>query len=126
MRNPKPFWMNFTDLSKSHYKYEPQYYRTNYKLYYVRSTITCQTIHNNTPDIIILDKTIKGAYSVHIPIPNRHNLHSTITEKLQEYMYRHKTISNKITVTSNGLCNTTSTIHNEHYSKQITQNFTAA
>jgi hypothetical protein len=102
------------------------FHNTNYKLYYVRSIITCQTIHNNTPDIIILDKTIKGAYSVDIPIPIHHILHCTITEKLQKYTYRHKTRSNKITVTENGLYNTTSTIHNVHYSKQITPNFTAA
>lgn len=43
---------------------------TNYKL--VHNHLS--TIHNNTPDIIILDKTTKWAYTVDIPIPNRHNL----------------------------------------------------
>jgi hypothetical protein len=33
----------------------------------------------------MLDKTIKGAYSIYVAIPNSHSLHSTITEKLQKY-----------------------------------------
>jgi hypothetical protein len=33
----------------------------------------------------VLDKTIKESYSVSVTIPNSHNLHSTITEKLQKY-----------------------------------------
>jgi hypothetical protein len=33
----------------------------------------------------MLHKTIKTTYSVDIAIPNSHNLHSTITEKLQKY-----------------------------------------
>jgi len=52
--------------------------------------------------------------------PSQHH-HREPTE-----VYRHKTRSNKIIVTENGLYNTTSTIHNAHYSKQITQNFAAA
>jgi hypothetical protein len=32
-----------------------------------------------------LTKTIKKAYLIHVAIPNSHNLHSTITEKLQKY-----------------------------------------
>jgi hypothetical protein len=34
---------------------------------------------------VILDKTIKEAYSTDVAILNSHNLHSTITEKLQKY-----------------------------------------
>jgi hypothetical protein len=52
--------------------------------------------------------------------PSQHH-HRDATE-----VYRHKASSNKITVTENGLYNSTSTIHNVHYSKEITQNFTAA
>jgi hypothetical protein len=33
----------------------------------------------------MLDKTIKDAYSIDVAILNSHNLHSTITEKLQKY-----------------------------------------
>ena len=33
----------------------------------------------------MLDKIIKEAYSIDVAIPNSHNLHSTITEKLQKY-----------------------------------------
>jgi hypothetical protein len=58
---------------------------SKYKLYNDRSIITDQTIHNNRPGIVILDKTIKAAYLIDVTIPNSHNLHSTITEKLQKY-----------------------------------------
>jgi hypothetical protein len=34
---------------------------------------------------VILAKTIKEEYLINVPIPNSHNLHSTITEKLQKY-----------------------------------------
>jgi hypothetical protein len=36
-------------------------------------------------DIVILDKTTKIAYLTNVAISNSHNLHSTITEKLQKY-----------------------------------------
>jgi hypothetical protein len=49
------------------------------------SITTDRTTHNNRPDIIILDKTIKEAYLIVVAIPNSHSLHSTITEKLQKY-----------------------------------------
>jgi hypothetical protein len=58
---------------------------TNYKLYYNRSIITNQTIHNNRPDKVMFDKTIKEAYLIDVAIPKSHNLHSTITKKLQKY-----------------------------------------
>jgi hypothetical protein len=70
-----------------YYKYEPQSIigNSNYNLYYRRSIITDRTIHNNRPDIIILDNTIKEAYLIDVALPNSHNLHSIITEKLQKY-----------------------------------------
>jgi hypothetical protein len=36
-------------------------------------------------DIIIFDKAMKEANLTDVAIPNSHNLHSTITEKLQKY-----------------------------------------
>jgi len=36
-------------------------------------------------DITIFDKVIKEAYLTDVAIPNSHNFHSTITEKLQKY-----------------------------------------
>jgi hypothetical protein len=33
----------------------------------------------------MLENTIKIAYLIYIAVPNSHNLHSTITEKLQKY-----------------------------------------
>jgi hypothetical protein len=60
---------------------------SNYKLHYDRSIITARTVHNNRPDIrvVILAKTTKETHSIDVAIPNRHNLLSTITEKLQKY-----------------------------------------
>ena len=58
---------------------------SNYKLCYDRSIITDWTFLNNRLHIVILDKTIKEAYLVDVAIPNSHNLHSTITQKLQKY-----------------------------------------
>jgi hypothetical protein len=34
---------------------------SNYELHDNRPVITDRTIHNDTPDIVMLDKTIKGA-----------------------------------------------------------------
>ena len=48
--------------------------------------ITDRTVHNYWPNIVMLDKTTKEAHSVDAAIPNRHNLHSTITERLQKYI----------------------------------------
>jgi hypothetical protein len=42
-------------------------------------------IDNNRSDMIVLDKTIKQAYLTDVAIPNNHNLHSTIIEKLRKY-----------------------------------------
>jgi hypothetical protein len=56
-----------------------------FKLYYNRSIIPGQTIHNNRPNVVTFDKTIKEAHSIYAAIHNSHNLHSTITEKVQKY-----------------------------------------
>ena len=70
-----------------YYKYEPQYLleNCNRKMYYGMSVTSDRTVHSNRPDIIMLGKTIKEAHSVDTAIPNNHNLHSTITERLQQY-----------------------------------------
>jgi len=49
--------------------------------------ITDRTSLNSRPDRVVLDKTIKEWYSVGAAIPDGHNLHSTITEKLHKYRY---------------------------------------
>jgi len=46
--------------------------------------VTVRTVHNNNTDRAVLDKTTKQAHSVDIAIPNSHNLHSAITERLQK------------------------------------------
>jgi hypothetical protein len=49
-----------------------------------RSITTDRTVHNNKSHTVILDKTIKEAQLICVSIPNSHNLHSTITEKLHK------------------------------------------
>jgi hypothetical protein len=44
-----------------------------------------KTIHENIPDVVMLDKTTKEAYLTDVLIPNGHNLYCTITKKLQKY-----------------------------------------
>jgi hypothetical protein len=70
-----------------YYKYEPQSVLKNfsYKLYYNRTIITNRTTHNSRQGAVILDKSIKEANLTDIAIPNSHNLHGTITKKLQKY-----------------------------------------
>jgi hypothetical protein len=58
---------------------------SNYKLYYDRSIITDPTAHNNSPDKVIHNKTVKEASLIDVTYPNSHNFHSTITEKLQKH-----------------------------------------
>jgi len=41
--------------------------------------------NNNRLGIVILDKTIREAYLIDVAVPNSHNLHNNITEKLQKY-----------------------------------------
>jgi len=57
----------------------------NYELYYERSLVTDHTIHNNCLDVVLLDKTVKEAHLRDVEISKSHNLHSTITEKLNKY-----------------------------------------
>jgi predicted nucleic acid-binding protein len=57
---------------------------SNYKLYCDRSIIIDWPVHNNRLNIAIFDKAIKEAHLTDVAIPNSHNLHSTITERLQE------------------------------------------
>jgi hypothetical protein len=94
----------------------------HHKLYHDRSIIPDWSIHNNRPDIVILDKTIQEAYLIHVAIPNSHHLYITLTKKLQ----KHTDLKDKAMATENGLYNTTSTIHNGYYSKQITRKFKTA
>jgi len=58
---------------------------SNYSLYSDRPMTTARTIHCSRPIIVILDKAIKEAFLIDTAIPNSHNIHSTITEKLQKY-----------------------------------------
>jgi hypothetical protein len=58
---------------------------SKYKLYYDRFIIIDHTTHNNSPDKVINDKTIKEASLIDATYPSSHNLHSTITEKPQNH-----------------------------------------
>ena len=50
-----------------YYKCEPYCARELSKMYSDRSITTDQTVHNNRPDVVTLDKTIKEAYLIAIP-----------------------------------------------------------
>ena len=43
------------------------------------------TVHNNRPDKIMVDDTIKAAYLIDVATPNSHNLHSTMTRNPHKY-----------------------------------------
>ncbi|KAL0882135.1 hypothetical protein ABMA27_000695 [Loxostege sticticalis] len=43
------------------------------------------TVHNNRPDITLIDKQNKLVYMIDVAVPNTHNLHKTITEKIHKY-----------------------------------------
>jgi hypothetical protein len=77
----------------------------------------------------ILGKIIKETYLIDAAIPNSHNLHSTITEKLQMYTDLKEDFTRiwKLT-TAYIIClhNITSSIDNGKYSKQITRKFKTA
>jgi hypothetical protein len=47
--------------------------------------MTDRTVHSNRPEIVMLDKTTKEAHPVDAANPDSHDLHSTITERLQQY-----------------------------------------
>ena len=95
------------------------------------------TVHSNRPDRIMLDVTAKEAHSVDAAIPNSHNLHSTITERLQQYrdwkgvLTRIQQLKTAHTVplvlstegiisnnNTNDPYSTTSTVHRGYYLKQ--------
>jgi hypothetical protein len=90
-----------------------------------RSIITDRTVHHNRPHIVILDKTIKESQLICVSIPNSHNLHSTITEKLHKVNSFERRVF-KNAKTEKGLYINTSIIGNRYYFKQITCNFKTA
>jgi hypothetical protein len=58
---------------------------SSYKPFRERSIMTDRTIHNNKPDIVLLEEPIKEAYlTTDAAIPDSHNLYSAITERLQK------------------------------------------
>jgi hypothetical protein len=57
---------------------------TNYKLKYDRSVID-EICPYHRSDIVIVDTSVKEAYSVDVTIPNNQNLHSTFTERRHMY-----------------------------------------
>jgi hypothetical protein len=71
-----------------YYEYEPHSVSEDSQLYTVQYydsyTITDRTVHNNRPQIVIFDITIKQADLIDAATPNSHNLHSTLTEKLHK------------------------------------------
>ena len=111
-------------LPQQYHKYEPQsmWENTHYKTYYDRSSTTDQSICNNRPDIVILDKTkkeahLRGMSNSQQSWPSLHH-HQEAPE-----VYRLERRDYKNMATENGLYDTISTIHNEYYSKQITRKF---
>jgi hypothetical protein len=70
-----------------YYRYEPQSMLENssYKLCYDRYVITDRTSHNNRPDVVVRDKTVREAYWVDVSVPNNHSLLSTVTQELQKF-----------------------------------------
>jgi hypothetical protein len=57
------------------------------KLYYDRFTTADQTVHNDRPDIDMLDKTIKEACLIDVTIPISFDLYGNIIEKLKKDTY---------------------------------------
>jgi hypothetical protein len=70
-----------------YYKYIPNTILENetFKLYWDRSLITDKTIHNNRPDITLVDKLSKTVYFIDIAITNNHNLNAKYAGKLIKY-----------------------------------------
>ena len=56
-----------------------------HNLQYARSIIIDRIIHNNRPNVLIFNKTIKETYSIDATVLNSHNLRSTVTEKFQKH-----------------------------------------
>jgi hypothetical protein len=59
--------------------------------------ITTDRTVQNRPDIDTLEKKMKEAYAIDVAIPNSHNLHSTITEKLKKYRLERRAYKNTAT-----------------------------
>ena len=59
--------------------------KSNYKLYYISSTVTDRTVRNDNPHTVILHTSIKEPHFIDTAIPNSHSLHSAITQKLHKY-----------------------------------------
>jgi hypothetical protein len=56
-----------------------------YALCHDRPIITDRTVRNCRLDRVTLDKAIKQVHSIDVAMPNSHSLHSTLTEKLENY-----------------------------------------
>lgn len=70
-----------------YYQYAPKpvLESQSHKIYFDRAILTDKTIHNNRPDITMIDKINKHAYLIDIAVPNTHNIQKTITEKINKY-----------------------------------------
>jgi len=68
-----------------------------------------RTIHNYTLVVVILDKTIREACIINVAIPNIHNLHGTVVEKLQKYTDLKEELL-RVKATENGVYNTISAV----------------
>jgi hypothetical protein len=56
---------------------------SNYKPYLERNIANDRTVHNNRPDRVMFDKTIREAHLILVAIPDSHNLQNTTTEKFR-------------------------------------------
>jgi hypothetical protein len=95
----------------SYYKYDPQSMLQNatYNMYCDRSIITDRTVHNNTPDIIILHTTTTAAYSTDVAIPQSQysqHLHREVPE-----VCRLERRAGKNMAAEHSLHNSTGTVH---------------
>ncbi|KAL0822073.1 hypothetical protein ABMA28_005438 [Loxostege sticticalis] len=70
-----------------YYQYTPKpvLESSSHKMYFDRAILTDRTVHNNRPDITLIDKQNKQVYIIDVAVPNTHNLHKTITEKIHKY-----------------------------------------
>ncbi len=70
-----------------YYTYNPQTILENnkFKLYWDRTVLTDQTVVNNRPDIIVVDKLMKKATLVEVSVPNNNNLREKNAEKIAKY-----------------------------------------
>jgi hypothetical protein len=116
-----------------HCKYAPQSVlgNSNCKLHYDRSVITYPTIHNYRPGTAVLDKPSKKCththtHTLYTAMPNNHNLHSTITQKLLTYTDLKEELFRIWRLKTTYVLPTISTTHNRYYPKQPTRKFETA